>query len=257
VLVVLGVLLVVVAGTGAVLTLRTWPLWTVLRRVRPTTPERLAVAARDGHLDGRVVAVAGMATAAASGALRSAVNHEPCVWHRHVVHRRHVRYRSTPRGTVQRYSLRRRVADVASTQPFLLRGVPAQSSPSGGRSPAAVEVAPAGMRVHRPLAQGLRILPGLASEPFPASDTIIGRVAQLYWHREWVLRPGTRIFVLGQLRSDGQRLSLQRPGQGPHVVSTRTAAWLRRSTAVSAFGGLLLATLGGLAGATLLIVHFV
>jgi hypothetical protein len=257
VLVVLGVLFVAVAATGAVSTVRTWPLWTVLRRVRPTTPERLAVAARDGHLNGRVVAVAGMATAGASGALRSAVNHEPCVWHRHVVHRRHVRYRTTTRGTVQRYSLRRRVADVASTQPFLLRGVPPPPSSSGAPSTAVVEVAPAGMRIHRPIAQGLRILPGLASEPFPAADKIIGRVGQLYWHREWVLHPGTRIFVLGQVRSDGQRLSLQRPRQGPHVVSTRTAVWLRRSTAMSVFGGLLLATLGGLGGATLLIVHFV
>jgi hypothetical protein len=158
---------------------------------------------------------------------------------------------------VQRYSLRRRVADVASTQPFLLRGVPTQPSRSAATSPSVVQVTPAGMRMHRPLAQGLRILPGLASEPFPASDKMIGRVAQLYWHREWVLRPGTQIFVLGQVRSDGQRLSLQRPGQGPHVVSTRTAVWLRRSTAMSVFGGLLLATLGGLAGATLLIVHFV
>jgi hypothetical protein len=257
VLVVLGVLLVAVAVTGALSALRTWPLWTVLRRVRPTTPERLAAAARDGHLDGRVVAVAGTASAAASGALRSAVNDEPCVWHRHVVHRRQVRYRTTRRGTVQRYSLRRRVADVASTQPFLLRGVAIQPSQSGAPSPGVVEVAPAGMRMHRPVAQGLRILPGLASEPFPPADKIIGRVGQLFWHREWVLRPGTRIFVLGQVRSDGRRLSLQRPGQGPHVVSTRTAVWLRRSTGVAVFGGLLLATLGGLAGAALLIVHFV
>jgi hypothetical protein len=257
VLVVLGVLLVTVAVTGAVSASRTWPLWTVLRRVRPTTPERLAVAARDGHLDGRVVAVAGMATAAASGALHSVVNDEPCVWHRHVVHRRQIRYRTTPRGTVQRYSLRRRVADVASTQPFLLLGVPTQPLQSGAPSPAVVEVAPAGMRMHGPVPGRLRILPGLASEPFPAADKIIGRVGQLYWHREWVLRPGTRIFVLGQVRSDGHRLSLRRPSQGPHVVSTRTAVWLRRSTGMSAVGGVLLATLGGLAGATLLIVHFV
>jgi hypothetical protein len=256
VVVVLGGLLVAVAVTGAVSSARAWPLWTVLRRVRPTTPERLAVAAEDGHLDGRVVAVSGVAATPPGAALLSAVNEEPCVWHRHTVHRRYIRYRQTQRGTVQRYSRRRQVADVASTQPFPLRGPP--TPPSATRAPAvAVEVAPAGMRVHAPVILGKRILPGVVGEPFPAAETIMGRLNQLYWHREWVLKPGVRLFVLGQVRSYGQRLSLHRPARGPHVVSTRTVGWLRARTAVSVFGGLVLAALGGVAGAALLIVHYV
>ena len=49
-LVVGGVGLLIVAAVSAVIGVRDWPLWNALRRVRPTTPERLAKAARDGRI---------------------------------------------------------------------------------------------------------------------------------------------------------------------------------------------------------------
>ncbi|HEY7225367.1 MAG TPA: GIDE domain-containing protein [Micromonosporaceae bacterium] len=279
--VVVGVALVAVAVVGVVIGVRDWPLWNVLRRVRPTTPERLLRVARDGRLDGRTVAVFGAAGAGPDGVLRSAVNDEPCVWHRHVVHRRHITYRTSERGSSQRYSRRRRVADVASREPFLLRAlVPkptrardaaasVRPTRSGGRLPRGVDgaatestgasvvvVLPAGMRVHRPVVGSLRILPGLASEPFPAPDALLGRVARMYWHREWVIRPGAPLFVLGEVGSAGDRLTLARPRRGPHVVSTRTAGWLRVHSGLAVFGGLALAVVAGVAGAYLLIVHY-
>jgi hypothetical protein len=281
--VVVGVALLGLAAVGAFAGLRDWTLWNALRRVRPATPQRLAQAARDGRLDGRVVAVIGIAGAGPGGPLQSAVNDEPCVWHHHVVHRRHVSYRTTPRGNAQRYSRRKRVADAASREPFTLRGIVPQparapqesaqasrgttsirltpgASPERSASPgglAAVQVHPTGMRIDRPVARGVRILPGLVSEPFPAPEAMMGMVGQLYWHREWILRAGSPLFVLGELHTTDAGLELRRPDRGPHVVSTRTPGRLRARTAASVFGGSTLATVASAAATILLIVHFV
>jgi E3 Ubiquitin ligase len=233
----LGTALEVVAVVGLVVGLRAWPLWRVLRVVRPATPERLVAAAKEGRYDGRVVVVAGVAAPAPEGLLTSVVNEVPCVWHRHTVHRRRIHYRD---NGAQRASISRRVADVASTDPIRL---------------GPVEVVPAGMRVHRPVACATRILPALASEPFP--DALVSRPPYRYRHREWVLRPGARLFVLGQVRSYGSRITLRRPDRGPHIISTRSIGWLRRQSAISAVGGLILTAVAGVAGAVILIVHFV
>jgi hypothetical protein len=232
----LGTALEAVAVVGLVVGLRAWPLWRVLRVVRPATPERLAAAAREERYDGRVVAVAGVATPAPAGLLASVVNEVPCVWHRHTVHRRRIHYRD---NGAQRGSISRRVADVASTDPIRL---------------GAVEVVPTGMRVHRPVACATRILPALASEPFP--EALVSRPPHLYRHREWVLRPGARLFVLGQVRSYGSRITLRRPDRGPHIVSTRPIGWLRRYSGVLAIGGLVLTAVAGVSGAVVLIVHY-
>lgn len=237
--VVLGAALGVVAVVAAVTGLRAWPLWRALRGVRPATPERLVAAARDGRYDGRVVALAGVAAPGPEGTLSSVVNELPCVWHRYTVHRRRIHYRATAAGVSQRGSVARRVADVASTEAFRVGGV---------------EVRPGGMRVHRPLASATRILPALAAEPFP--DALMAQPPYLFRHREWVLRPGTVLFVLGQVRSAGPRITLRRPDRGPHVISTRTVGWLRASSAASAIGGFAVAALAGVAGAVIVIAHY-
>lgn len=289
----LGVAALALAVVGAVAAIHDWTLWNALRRVRPTSPERLVKAAQGGRFDGRVVAVSGIADAGPAGPRRSTVTGEPCVWHRYTVHRRHIRYRSAGGGSSQRYTGRRRVADVVSPEPFVLRPVfPRPATParaaaggSGGeagsrgeagtaadaparlrgddglpQTPAsagiAVEVVPAGLRVHRPVVSGVRILPALASEPFPAADALMGRAGLLYWHREWVLRPGAPIFVLAEVHTGADAVILRRPAKGPHVVSTRTATWLRRRTAINVILGLFLAVVGSAVGAAALIAHW-
>jgi hypothetical protein len=240
--VVLGAVLGAVAVVAGVAGLRAWPLWRVLRQVRPATPERLVAAAQDGRYDGRVVAVAGVVGPGPDGLLASVVNELPCVWHRHIVHRRRIRYRSTERGVSQRASIARRVADASSRQPFRL---------------GSVDVIPAGMRVHRPVACALRVLPALASEPFPDSDRLMGRPPYLYRHREWVLRPGVDLFVLGQVLSSGTRITLRRPDRGPHIISTRPIDRLRVDSAVASIGGLALTAVAGVSAAVVMIGHFV
>ncbi len=247
--VVSGAALVVLALLAAVAALRAWPLWRVLRTVTPATMERLVKAAHGGRLHGRVVAVCGVGAPGDDGVLVSTVGGEPCLWHRHTVHRRQIRYRSTASGTSQRSSLPRLVADAASTEPFLLR-------PVLGRGPV-VEVLPDGMRVHGATSRPVRVLPGLASEPFPEPDVMMTPIQHRFTHREWILRPGAELFVLAQLRGSAGRLQLHRPSHGPHIISTRTAAWIRRRTAFAALAGAAVAATAGNAGPVLLIVPFV
>jgi hypothetical protein len=234
-----SVALGVVAVAMAVVGLRAWPLWRALRRVRPATPERLVAAARTGRFDGRIVALAGVASPAPDGALVSTINHVTCVWHRHTVHRRRIYYRATAGGVSQRGSIPRRIAQGVSTEPFRVGDV---------------EVRPAGMRVHRPLACSPRILPALATEPFPEAEALMDRPPYLYRHREWVLRPGVRLFVLGQVRSRGSRVTIRRPDRGPHIISTWSLRRLRAWTSLVALGGLVVAVGAGVAAIVLLIV---
>jgi hypothetical protein len=245
-MVALGVALLVLAGVTAAIVLRWWGLWNALRRVRPTTPERLVAAVRAGRLDGRVVAVSGVASAGPDGILRSAVNGESCVWHRHTIRHRQIRYQATDRGHSQRSSRARRVADQASSEPFTLRG-----------TTVGVDVYPDGMRVDRPDPRPTRVLPGLVSKPFPDPDTMLATTQQMYWHREWIIRSGVPLFVLGEVEAQGRGVALRRPAQGPHVISTRTAATVRRRTAVAVLASLVLTPIAAIAGAVVLIVHFV
>jgi hypothetical protein len=245
-MVALGVALLVLAGVTAVIVLRLWDLWTALRRVRPTTPERLVAAVRAGRLDGRVVAVSGVASAGPDGILRSAVNDESCVWHRHTIRHRQIRYQTTDRGQSQRSSRARRVADQSSGEPFTLKG-----------TTVGVDVYPGALRIDRPEARPTRVLPGLVSKPFPDPDTMLATTQQMYWHREWIIRSGVPLFVLGEVEVQGGGVALRRPAQGPHVISTRTAATLRRRTALAVLASLIITPVAAIAGAVVLIVHFV
>jgi E3 Ubiquitin ligase len=243
---VVGVALLVLAGATAAFGLRSSRLWNALRQVRPTTPERLVAAARNGRLDGRVVAVSGVAGAGPGGFLRSAVNDESCVWHRHTVHHRQIHYRTTNRGQSQRSSRRRRVADQSSREPFTLSGTSVK-----------VEVHPDAMRVDRPEVRATRVLPGLVSQPFPDPDAMLGPTQQMYWHREWIIRPGVRVFVLGEVEARAMGVTLRRPKEGPHVISTRSATTLRRRAALAVLASLVITPITAIAGCVVLIVHFV
>ena len=208
---------VVVGLAGA----RDWRLWRVSRRIRPMTPDQLLVAI-GGRRGRRLVAVTGTAQPGSSGMLTSAVNAQPCVWHRHTVHRRRMRRDASGR---MRQSLRRRlVADQASSEPLALAG-PVEHVP----------LQPGGLHIDRPDRAPTRTLPGLATRPFP--DELMGQ--DLYVHREWIIHSGTPLYVLAEAATGPGGVVLRRPGRGPHVVSTRSTRGVRRRafmTAVLGFG---------------------
>lgn len=237
----LGLLLIIAAGAATVLGLRQRLWWRVLRRTEVTTPDTLVSASRDGRLDRGVRAVVGTA---AGVEIKSTVNSEPCVWHRHAVRHRQTRTRTDRQGRTRRSSRSRRVADVRSSEVFQLAG-----------TEESIAVLPADMLVHRPERRGSRVLPGIASKPMPPSAELFSGAAVLnqYHHREWIIRFGTPLYILGEVSGKGPRVAVRRPTKGLHLISTRSAAHLVRRAQVLMLTGFALAVLSLAAGIFLLI----
>lgn len=226
-----GLLLIVVAGAATVLGLRQRLWWRVLRGTEITTPDDLVGAARDGQLNRGVRAVVGTASGVE---IKSTVNSELCVWHRHAVRHRQTRTRTDRQGRTRRSSRSKRVADVRSTDPFQLVGA--------GES---IAVLPTEMLVHRAERRGDRVLPGIASKPIPPAAELFSGAAVLnqYHHREWIIRVGTPLYILGEVAGKGARVAIRRPTKGLHLISTRSAAYLVRRAQVLMIGGFALAAL--------------
>jgi hypothetical protein len=232
----LGLLLLAGAGLAAWYAVRSWQLWRVLVRTEVTTPDRLLDTVRAGP---QIRLVTGTAGPGRQGSLVSTVNAEPCVWHRHTVKHHQVRYRTDAKGRSRRSSSRRRVGDVRSREPFRVGHL---------------EVQPDQMVVDRPERRRSRILPGIASQPLPdaAALTSGGSIQNTYHHREWIIRAGTPLHILGEVTDRGATVVMRRPSRGPHFISTRTAdAWLRRSRVVT-IGATALAVAAGGCGIILL-----
>jgi hypothetical protein len=208
----LGLVLLLVAGAAAVLGLRQRLWFRVLRRAEVATPDELIDAARSGRLERRVRAVVGVA-GVSGPAVVSTVNGEPCVWHRHSVRHRQTRVRTDKRGRSRRSTRVKRVADVSSTAAFALTGSQAQ-----------IDVLPAEMLVDRPERRANRILPGVASAPIPAAAELFsgGAIRNSYHHREWIIRAGTPLYILGEIAGRGARVAVRRPAKGLHLISTRS-----------------------------------
>jgi hypothetical protein len=198
----LALLAAAIATTVWGLRRRLW--WLVLRRSAVTPGELVAA----GRTTGRQRPVIGLAGAAS---LSSTVNDEPCVWHRHTVVHRQVRHSTDSRGRARRSSRRQRVGDVASAEQFTLTD-----------GAASVAVLPERMRVHRPQRRATRVLPGVASQPFPEAAELFsgGPVRNAYHHREWVIAPGTALIVLGEVTTRGGQVVIRRPARGWHLIST-------------------------------------
>jgi hypothetical protein len=228
----LGLLLIILAGAATVVGLRNRLWWRVLRRTEVTTPDALVKVSRDGGLERGVRAVVGTA---AGVEIKSTVNGEPCLWHRHRVRHRQTRTRTDRQGRTRRSSRSKRVADVSSTDSFQLAG-PAQ----------AIAVMPANMLVHRPERRATRVLPGIASKPIPPSAELFSgaAVVNAYHHREWIIRVGTPLYVLGEVAGRGPRVAVRRPAKGLNLISTRPADYLVRRALTLMIGGFTAAALG-------------
>ncbi len=235
--------LLLLALAALTVALRFGRRWRALRRVEVTTPERLVAAARAGRLGRRICAVAGTAGPGSQGELVSTVNHEPCVWHRHTIRHRQVRYRTDASGRTRRSSSRRRAGDVRSLEPFRLDGEQAH-----------IEVQPAGMPVIRPQRRPTRILPGIASQPFPEAALMAGGVQNFYRHREWIIQTGTRLLVLGEVGRSGNAVVIRRATSGANLVSTLDSGRLLSQARLASVAALAAATVAATLGVVLIVL---
>ncbi|MCW0213989.1 MAG: E3 ubiquitin ligase family protein [Pseudonocardia sp.] len=205
----------------------------------------------------KVCEVVGLTHPAPVGVLRSELAGVECVWHSHRVQRRYKHYDRDDDGRTRVTTRTETVAELTSPHGFaLIEGGRTIGVDHGGRRPDGVEMVadrfepavaeqPQGV-----LAGALNVLSAVSGGD---RDETIG-----FQHTEWVLRPGTPMYVLGEVHDIHGPLIIAPPAdpKTPFVLSTKSEEQLtakaRTTQRIWAFVGLGLAV----AGVALLVLSF-
>lgn len=185
------------------------------------------------------------------GALKSELSSTECVWHKHVVSRKHWETRRE-RDNDGNYHTRRvesweRVAERRSDQPFtVVDETGSVAVLAGTREPDGVEQVvdrfePSNEQQGTQLSFG-----GFNLNLGGAREGTIG-----YKYEEWVLRPGRRLYVLGEANDANGQITIANPS----IISTKdeqqliqesrsSQRWLSIGGAVAAVAGVVLIVVG-------------
>lgn len=195
--------------------------------------------------------VVGAAHPRPEGLLNSQLSGTECVWHRHEVvrHYEHVHYRDGRRRVNKR---KETVAEHTSWEGYALRDD--QNALIGvdpnGTAPDRPEQVVSRFEPHQP--DG----PNLFGLQLPRMFNSGGTIG--YEYKEWVIRPGTRLYVLGEVHDKIGPLVIGKPeGEGHFIISTRSEQelreqrgtqhkWLSVGVLVAAPAGLVFTVLGAL-----------
>ncbi|KAA2256929.1 helicase [Solihabitans fulvus] len=189
----------------------------------------------------RVSEVIGTTQPAPNGLLASQLTQTPCVWHRHEIIRRYRKVRHDSEGRRHTSEHTETVSKFTSDTPILVADQTGSVlvRPSGLRSDAIEQVL---SRFERHSATVGQIVSSMVLGGWYDGDTIG------YEYKEWVVRPGVRLYVHGEASDQSGQLVFGKPAKGPFIVSNRTEEELRRSSGVQqkvyAFGGLAVVILG-------------
>ncbi len=199
----------------------------------------------------RVCEVTGVAQVGPDGPQTAEMSQQQCVWHRHAVIRR---YRETRRDSQGRTSTDQReetVSDFSSAVPFAVQDasgvIPVR--PEGARMDGAELVVD---RFERADDSGAEFQLGSFQLRLPGANGTIG-----YRYQEWIVRPGARLFVLGEVSDRTGELAMARPSQGQYLISTRSeqelTASARRTHVIASVAG----AVAGVAGLVLLVAGLI
>lgn len=189
--------------------------------------------------------VVGDAHPSPQGLLRAELSGVECVWHRHRIERRYKHYDRDSDGRTRVCTRTETVAEHTSGPGFaLIRDGRTIGVDHGGRRPTDVE------QVASRFTEGEERDPGgwtgmLGTLVGGDRDVTIG-----YQHTEWALRPGTRMYVLGEVHDRIGPLVIGPPEdpKQPFVLSTKSEQQLtadaRDEQRLLAWGGLALMVLG-------------
>lgn len=176
----------------------------------------LAATAREAAGEGsyrEVVELSGEARPGPGGPLTSPETGTRCVWHSHTVTRRYTEVTKDAQGNRSSSTKEETVTDESSQVPFVLRDATGE----------------------------VRIEPTVAVEGARKSLSEFrdgrrggGRDTIGFEHEEWVLEPGTRLFVSGEVTEEGGVLVLRAPAKGDLLITTRSEEQLLESAAGSA-----------------------
>lgn len=169
--------------------------------------------------------VVGAAYPRPEGLLTSELSRTPCVWYRYRIERQyeHVQYRD---GRRYRSKRTEKVADFTSGEGYALideQGRTIGVAPQGTQ-PEGVEQTVNRFEPYRGGDQGFELF-GLRVPGFLVGnqDSTIG-----YEYKEWVIRPGTRLYVLGEVHDIIGPLVIAKPQEkGTFIIAAKTEQELR------------------------------
>lgn len=176
----------------------------------------LAATAREAAGAGsyrEVVELSGEAVPGPGGPLTSPETGTPCVWHSHTITRRYTQVSKDSQGNRTSSTEEETVTDEASETPFVLRD---------GTGEIRVEPSVAVEGARKSLSE------------FREGRRGGGRDTIGFEHEEWVLEPGTRLFVSGEVCDEGGVLVVRAPAKGDLLITTRSEEQLLESAAGSA-----------------------
>lgn len=195
--------------------------------------------------------VVGTAEAGDYGVLTAELSKAECVWHRHIVRRRYEEVSTDSEGRRQSSTKTETVAEMSSSTLFYLR----DTSGSVLIDPAETDIADAEQVVNR----FERVV---AAESARSTISVFGLTLSAkrgdqtlgYEYEEWIVRPGQRLYVLGEAADHTGQLVVGTPEKGRFTLSTRSEEALigsaRRERTIAAA----LAVIGGAAGVILLLL---
>lgn len=191
--------------------------------------------------------VTGTAQPGPGGALKSEISGTECVWHRHVITRKYWETRRDDDGNRRRVERQETMADTTVGPPFLVADGTGSTlvDPAGTRPEGVQKVVDRFERENqRQHKTELKIGNFSLSLPSTPREGTLG-----YRYEEWVLKPGARLYVLGEASDASGEICVGKPSEsGPFIISTKNEQDLiqenRRNQKVLTVAGAVLAPLG-------------
>lgn len=173
------------------------------------------------------VEVAGAATPGPRGPLTAPLSGTPCVWYRTRITRSYRKWERDSNGNRREVTGTNTVYERQSSDPFVISDVSGQVPlhPADGRPDGAERVLSEREYAPGPMARKAK---GAGARDLDAGP---GRT-RYHRYEEWVIRPGTNLYVLGAVRgsaggADG--IAIRKPRNSPFIISTRSERELRQA----------------------------
>lgn len=187
-----------------------------------------------------------------NGTLQAQMSGTECVWHRHVVTHKYWVMERDSKGRRRRRNRSEVVAQHAPEMHFGVRddtGVVA-IDPNDSKPDAPEKVLERFEKGRKRQGRQLQI-GGFKLDLGSGHGNTIG-----YKYEEWVLRPGSHLYVLGEVVDQGGALVMTKPDDGPYIVSTRNEQQLLSSETKKQRWFGIAAAAAGVVGAVVAAVSF-
>jgi hypothetical protein len=189
--------------------------------------------------------VVGQAAPGEGGVMKAPHSGADAVWHHSTVtHRYWEMEERVVDGQRQRNRVERdeTVSDITSAQPFVISDGTGQ-----------VAVSPDGAKVDKPERVADRFEPQVSEQQLPSGLAgVLGSFLRSgsqsgtlgFRYQEWIIRPGARLYVHGEVSDATGRVAFAKPSEGRYIISTRSeeeivGAAERNATIATGVGGAL------------------